>query len=114
VADVSDEMLMAYADGALDPADRAIVEEALKDRPDYPLLHRPADADLHQIGGAHEIDVVCYALSTRAQSASEITSVRARWRALTILSRSFFSRFRSARHLASWACACSHQAAICA
>jgi hypothetical protein len=40
--------------------------------------------------------------------------VRARWRALTILSRSFFSRFRSARHLASWACACSHQAAICA
>jgi anti-sigma factor RsiW len=35
VAELSDEMLMAYADGALDPADRAIVEAALADRLDY-------------------------------------------------------------------------------
>jgi hypothetical protein len=35
VADLSDEILMAYADDALDPAERAGVEAAIKTRPDY-------------------------------------------------------------------------------
>ena len=35
VAEISDELLMAYADGALDPADRATVEAALQQHPQY-------------------------------------------------------------------------------
>jgi anti-sigma factor RsiW len=35
VADLSDEMLMAYADEALDPAEQAGVEAAIERRPDY-------------------------------------------------------------------------------
>jgi hypothetical protein len=35
VADLSDEILMAYADDALDPAERAGVEAAIETRPDY-------------------------------------------------------------------------------
>jgi len=37
VADLSDEILMAYADDALDPAERAGVEAAIEKRPDYQL-----------------------------------------------------------------------------
>ena len=35
MAEISDEMLMAYADGALDPANQALVENALKKHPQY-------------------------------------------------------------------------------
>ena len=35
MADLSDEMLMAFADDALDPAERAVVEAAIEKRPDY-------------------------------------------------------------------------------
>jgi anti-sigma factor RsiW len=37
VADLSDEILMAYADDALDPAEQAGVEAAIEKRPDYQL-----------------------------------------------------------------------------
>lgn len=35
MAELSDELLMAYADGALDPVDRAAVEAAIKQHPEY-------------------------------------------------------------------------------
>jgi len=35
VADLSDEMLMAYADGMLDAAERVIVEAAIRENPEY-------------------------------------------------------------------------------
>ena len=35
MAEISDELLMAYADGALDPSVRAIVEAALREDPRY-------------------------------------------------------------------------------
>ncbi len=35
MAELSDEMLMAYADGALDPADHAAVEAAIERHPEY-------------------------------------------------------------------------------
>jgi hypothetical protein len=64
VAEITDELLMAYADGALDPADRARVEAAIQAHPPYREKVQKFDATRKLVQQAFRADLD----NTRARS----------------------------------------------